>query len=82
MQKSLDEKQIQDLVEKIALKKITASDRILSDKILDSVSEVDLVLALEQTYNISISALELTPQNFDNIQSIKALVLTKISSQA
>jgi acyl carrier protein len=82
MNKSPDEQQIQELVEKIALKKIAASDRIISDKILDSVAQVDFVLALEETYKISISALEITPQNFDDIRSIKTLVVKKMSLQS
>ena len=62
--------EIQNLVEKFSFKKLPTGMRIVSDKIIDSIGLVDLVLALESGYGVSISSLEMTPENFDTVDSI------------
>lgn len=51
--------------------------RMVTDGLLDSIALVDLALALESHFGISVSALELTSENFDSIPQIAAFVLKK-----
>lgn len=48
----------------------------LSDGLLDSLDLITLVSDLDKTYEISIEGIEIIPENFQNLQTIQAL-LTK-----
>ena len=47
---------------------------LLGEGILQSIDVVDLVLFIEKTYQISIPAAEVIPENFDSIAAIQRLV--------
>ncbi len=50
------------------------SENLVSDSIIDSFDIVQLISALEKEFSISISALDLVPDNFDSIDDICNLV--------
>ncbi len=50
------------------------SDNFLEDGLLDSFDLITLVSSLDQTFGISIEGTEMTPQNFQNIDTIEKLV--------
>lgn len=50
------------------------SDNFLEDGLLDSFDLITLVSSLDQTFVISIEGTEMTPKNFQNIDTIEKLV--------
>ena len=52
----------------------TTSTDFMADGMLDSFDMVTLVAALDKTYGISISGVEIVPENFKNLQAIETLL--------
>jgi acyl carrier protein len=52
----------------------TTSNDFMADGMLDSFDMVTLVAALDKTYGISIEGTQILPENFQNLQTIEALV--------
>ena len=52
----------------------TASEEFVGDGMLDSYDIVTLVSDLDEAYGISISGLDIVPENFQNIASIQKLL--------
>ena len=52
----------------------TASTDFMADGMLDSFDMVTLVAALDKTYGISISGVEIVPENFKNLKAIETLL--------
>lgn len=49
-------------------------DRLIDDDVLDSLELVVLVGAINDAFDVSITAEELTPENFNSVEAIYALV--------
>ena len=52
----------------------TTSNDFMADGMLDSFDMVALVSTLDKTYGISIEGTQIVPENFQNLQTIEALV--------
>jgi len=52
----------------------TTSTDFMADGMLDSFDMVTLVAALDKTYGISISGVEIVPENFKNLKAIATLL--------
>lgn len=52
----------------------TASNDFIMDGMLDSFDMVTLVSTLDKTYGISIPGTDILPENFQNLQTIQALL--------
>jgi acyl carrier protein len=52
----------------------TTSDDFIGDGMLDSYDMVTLVATLDKTYGISISGVEIVPENFKNLKAIETLL--------
>ena len=52
----------------------STSNDFLTDGMLDSFDMVTLVAALDKNYGISIQGTDIVPENFQNLQSIEALL--------
>jgi acyl carrier protein len=52
----------------------TQSNDFMADGMLDSFDMVTLVAALDKAYGISVPGTEIVPENFQNVQTIEALV--------
>lgn len=52
----------------------TASSDFIKDALLDSFDVVVLVQKLERSFGISIDGADVTPENFMNIEALKALI--------
>ena len=50
------------------------SNDFMADGMLDSFDMVTLVAALDKAYGISVPGTEIVPENFQNVQTIEALV--------
>ena len=53
---------------------IVYCDNFISQDILDSLTMAEIVIALEDTFNIEIDAEEIIPENFINLNTISKLV--------
>ncbi len=52
----------------------TTSSDFMADGMLDSFDMVTLVATLDKTYSISIPGTDIVPENFQNLQTIAALL--------
>ena len=52
----------------------TVSSDFITDGMLDSFDMVTLVSALDRNYSISIQGTDIVPENFQNLQTIEALL--------
>jgi len=52
----------------------TTSNDFMADGMLDSFDMVTLVATLDKTYGISIPGTDIVPENFQNLQTIEALL--------
>jgi acyl carrier protein len=52
----------------------TTSEDFIGDGMLDSYDMVTLVATLDKTYGISISGVEIVPENFKNLKAIEMLL--------
>jgi len=52
----------------------TTSNDFIRDGMLDSFDMVTLVAALDKNYGISIQGTDIVPENFQNLQTIEALL--------
>ena len=55
-----------------------ASDKMMDDKTLDSVTIVQIISELSVEYDVDFSFEDLTPENFNSIDAIVALVESKL----
>lgn len=51
-----------------------ASNNFIEDGMLDSFDMVTLVSALDKNFGVSINGTDIVPENFQNLQTIEALV--------
>ena len=51
-----------------------ASSDFITDGMLDSFDMVTLVAALDKNYGVSIAGTDIVPENFQNLQTIEALL--------
>jgi acyl carrier protein len=55
----------------------SSSENFVEDGLLDSFDMVSLVTDLDKTYGISIDGIDIIPENFKNISTIKSLLVKK-----
>jgi len=65
------------LIKDITFKTVTAEQPLVSTGLLDSVAMVDLVLALESEFSLSLDIEDLTPEKLETVDQIAALVAEK-----
>ena len=66
-------------IEKIAFRKVGASDSLIQSRVLDSIALVDLLVAIEEKLGINIPTAEITPDNFDTIARMMDYLSNKIN---
>ena len=71
------EKFIIEKIEELTFTTVTADDKLWSDKILDSITIVELAVALELNYGIKIGNSEITVENFDSVSELVKFVTNK-----
>lgn len=55
------------MLEQICFKKVSFQDKLVSTNILNSMGIVDLTVALEDEFNISIDAMDLKQEDFETV---------------
>lgn len=61
---------LQQEIENLIFTKVDFDDSLLQSKLLDSISVVDLAVAIEEKTGIHISGNDITEKNFDSINKI------------
>lgn len=74
------EDQIIGIIEKVTGTKVSASDSLIDNNLLDSISVVDLTIELEEQFGIKIKAFEAKNENYGDVQSIAKFVMSKKTS--
>lgn len=64
-------------IEELTFTSVTREDKLWTDKILDSITIVELAVALELKYEIKITNSEITMENFDKISDLVQFVTLK-----
>ncbi|QNM97364.1 phosphopantetheine-binding protein [Chitinimonas koreensis] len=69
---------IRQEVETLVLQPVDADTALISSRLLDSISLVDLALQLETRFGTRIAAAEIKPEQFETCRAIAQLVWNKL----
>ncbi len=72
------EKFIIDKIEEITFTEVGPTDSLWEEKVLDSITIVELVVELENEYKIKIPFNEIVTENFETVERIVAYLKGKI----
>lgn len=72
------EKFIIDKIEEITFSQVELSDSLWEEKILDSISIVELVVELENEFDVKVPFNEIIIENFETVEKIAAYLKSKI----
>jgi acyl carrier protein len=68
---------LREEVQKFAFKEVSDSESLAKSRLLDSITLVDLAVAIEDEYKIKIPFTEITEENFDTIDLITSYLNRK-----
>lgn len=68
---------LREEVQKFAFREVSDTESIAKSRLLDSITLVDLAVAIEEEYKIKIPFNEITEENFDTIDLIVAYLQKK-----
>jgi acyl carrier protein len=69
---------IKDKIQEIAFTDVNSNDLLWTDKILDSITIVELIVELEAEYDIEIPMNEVVIENFETVDLIVKYIESKI----
>jgi len=72
------EKFIIDKIEEITFSQVEPTDSLWEEKILDSITIVELVVELENEFDVKVPFNEIIIDNFETVQKIAAYLKSKI----
>lgn len=70
---------IKDKIQEIAFTEVNSDDLLWTDKILDSITIVELIVEIEANYDIEIPMNEVVIENFETVDLIVKYIESKIS---
>jgi acyl carrier protein len=73
------EQYVMQKIEELTFTSVNRTDLLWTDKILDSITIVELAVAIELEYKIKIPNNEITIDHFDTVDSIVQFILKKLS---
>ncbi len=65
-----------DKIEEIAFARVQPTDSLWQEKVLDSITIVELVVELETEFNVSIPFNEIVEENFETVERIARYINT------
>jgi|TARA_B110001469_G_C9618861_1_gene308283 acyl carrier protein len=71
-------KRIKVHVEEITFRAVGPTDALYSSNLIDSMGTIDLAVALEGEFNISIDTRDVIEANFDSLEKLGRYVKTKL----
>lgn len=71
---------IQEEVQKVCFRKVDYAEILIDSGLLDSISLIDLTVALESRLQITVPILDITRENFNSVQLIHEYLDGKLDS--
>ncbi len=68
---------IRQEIKNLVFKQVQNEDSLIKAGVLDSITAVDLAVAIENEYGLQIPFTEITAENFESIENIYQYLLTK-----
>ena len=68
-------------INEIAFKEVTEDESLFISKLIDSISFVDLLVAIEEKMNIKIKQNEVNTENFDTVHQITTFIENKLNEK-
>jgi acyl carrier protein len=68
-------------IENLTFSKVKEDDSLIKSKLLDSISSVDLAVAIEDETKISIPAVDINELNFESVNKIAEYVIRKLNGK-
>ena len=65
-------------VEDITFRSVGITDALYTSHLIDSMGTIDLAVALEEEFNISIDTRDIIEENFDSLQKLDRYIKTKL----
>ena len=66
-----------DKIEEISFSTVNITDSLWEERVLDSISIIELVVEIERNYNIQIPFNEIVVENFETVELIEKFILSK-----
>ena len=70
---------IKDKIQEIAFVKVKNDDLLWTDKILDSITIVELIVEIESEYNIKVPIIDIVLENFETVDLIVKYIENKLN---
>lgn len=74
------QKYLKDEVEKMINKPIQISESLFQSRTIDSVQLLDLIIAIEEQYSVTVNPQEVTAEEFDTIELMSKYINSKLQS--
>jgi acyl carrier protein len=71
---------IKHQIRNLAFRNVSDEEPLLSSKILDSIIAVDLAVALEEEFKVTIPFTDINEENFDTVSRIEKYIQSKITA--
>jgi acyl carrier protein len=71
--------QVQAVIERITRTPITPEVKLIEKGIIDSIGMLNVILELEEVFQIQIDPFDMTPENFSSLPELTAFVLDRLS---
>lgn len=69
--------ELEKFISGLLFRSFSAHEKLVTDRLLDSINIVELVVFIEAQVRIKISPFEMTAENFDTLESIMTLIQSK-----
>jgi acyl carrier protein len=71
---------IREFIRSLIFRDFSPQEKLVSDRVIDSVNLVELTLFLEEHFAVQISPREMNAENFDSLEAIEQLIVKKQST--
>ena len=71
-------KRIKPHVEEITFRSVENTDALYTSHLIDSMGTIDLAVALEEEFNISIDTRDIIESNFDSLEKLAAYIKERL----
>lgn len=71
---------IKEKIKEVSFNSVESTQSLIASGLLDSITLVDLAVALESEFRISIPFNEVNPEHFETVESIEKLIRSKIKA--
>jgi acyl carrier protein len=72
---------LKETINEIAFTEVTEDESLFISKLIDSISFVDLLVAIEEKMNIKIKQNEVNTENFDTVHQITTFIENKLNEK-